>query len=178
MGQPVTSDLDLARDAASGKEAAFEALVRRYQGAVRGLCRRLTSHAAEADDVAQAAFLMAWRKIGSYRGGSFKSWICTIAYREFLQARRRKKIEVEFDENTHILAFDTSAARLPEQLDLDRALKTLPENQRICVVLCVATGMSHSETSAATGFPLGTVKSHVNRGVAALRKQLAAESVA
>ena len=76
------------------------------------------------------------------------------------------------------MAFDSSAARLPEQLDLDRALKTLPENQRICVVLCVATGMSHSEASAATGFPLGTVKSHVNRGVAALRKQLATESVA
>ena len=172
------SDADLAREAASGQEAAFEALVRRYQGTVRGLARRLTAHAAEADDVAQAAFLMAWRKISSYRGGSFKSWLCTIAYREFLQARRKRKPEVEFDESAHILAFDTSAARMPEHLDLDRALQTLPENQRICVVLCVASGMSHAEASAATGFPLGTVKSHVNRGVAALRKQLASEHVA
>lgn len=174
----MTSDIDLAREAASGDEAAFEALVRRYQGSVRGLCRRLTSHAAEADDVAQAAFLMAWRKIGAYRGGSFKSWICTIAYREFLQARRKKKVEVEFDEQAHIVAFDGSAARLPEQLDLERAMRTLPENQRICVVLCVASGMSHSEAAAATGFPLGTVKSQVNPGVAALRKQLASEHVA
>lgn len=172
------SDIDLARQAASGDEAAFETLVRRYQGNVRGLCRRLTSHPAEADDVAQAAFLLAWRKIGSYRGGSFKSWVCTIAYREFLQARRKKKVEVEFDEHVHVLAFDSSAARLPEQMDLDRALRLLPENQRICVVLCVASGMSHSEAAAATGFPLGTVKSHVNRGVAALRKQLASEHVA
>jgi RNA polymerase sigma factor (sigma-70 family) len=174
----VISDIDLAHQAASGDEAAFETLVRRYQGNVRGLCRRLTRHAAEADDVAQATFLMAWRKIGAYRGGSFKSWICTIAYREFLKARRKKKIEVEFDEQVHVLGFDSSAARLPEQMDLDRSLRLLPENQRICVVLCVASGMSHSEAAAATGFPLGTVKSHVNRGVAALRKQLASEHVA
>lgn len=172
------TDIDLARDAASGQEAAFEALVRRYQGNVRGLTRRLARHAAEADDIAQAAFLTAWRKIGSYRGGSFKSWLCTIAYREFLQARRKQKPEVAFEESAHILAFDTSAARMADQLDLDRALKNLPENQRICVILCVASGMSHSETSAATGFPLGTVKSHVTRGVATLRKHLAAEDVA
>lgn len=172
------TDLDLAKEAASGQEAAYETLVRRYQGPVRGLTRRLAAHAAEADDVAQAAFLTAWRKIGSYRGGSFKAWLCTIAYREFLQARRKKKPEVEFDESTHIIAFDNSAARMADHLDLDRALKTLPENQRICVVLCVASGLSHPEAAAATGFPLGTVKSHVNRGVAALRQQLATDHVA
>ena len=67
---------------------------------------------------------------------------------------------------------------MADHLDLDRALKTLPENQRICVVLCVAAGLSHSEAARATGFPLGTVKSHVGRGVAALREQLATETVA
>ena len=174
----MTSDVQLARDAASGNEAAFERLVRRHQGAVRGLARRLTNQLSEADDVAQAAFLTAWRKMGSYRGGSFKSWLCTIAYREFLQARRKQKPEVEFEESAHVIAFDTSAARTAENIDLDRALSALPENQRICVVLCVASGLSHSEAAAATGFPLGTVKSHVNRGVVALRKQLAPDYVA
>ena len=84
-------DIDLAREAASGQDAAFEALVRRYQGAVRGLTRRLARHAAEADDIAQTAFLTAWRKIGSYRGGSFKAWICTIAYREFFASKAQTK---------------------------------------------------------------------------------------
>ena len=162
----------------SGQEAAFETLVRRYQGTIRGLTRRLAAHAAEADDLAQAAFLTSWRKIGSFRGGSFKAWLCTIAYREFLQARRKQKPEVEFDESAHIIAFDTSAARMADHMDLDRAVRGLPENQRICVVLCVAAGLSHSEAATATGFPLGTVKSHVTRGVAALRKQLAADHVA
>ena len=172
------TDLDLARDAASGQEAAFEALVRRYQGTLRGMARRLAPRPVEADDIAQAAFLTAWRKIGTYRGGSFKAWLCTIAYREFLQARRKQKPEVEFDEGAHVIAFDVSAARMADHMDLDRALRTLPENQRICVVLCVAAGLSHAEAAGATGFPLGTVKSHVNRGVSALRKQLAPGNVA
>lgn len=178
MGRPLRADADLAQDAASGEEAAFETLVRRYQGTIRGLTRRLAWRPVEADDLAQATFLTAWRKMGTYRGGSFKAWLCTIAYREFLQARRRRKPEVEFDEQTHIIAFDASASRLPDHLDLDRALKALPENQRICVILCVASGLTHSEASLATGFPLGTVKSHVNRGVAALRLRLAADHVA
>ena len=174
----VKTDAALAQDAASGQEAAFEALVRRYQGTVRGLTRRLARRPVEADDLAQVAFLTAWRKIGTYRGGSFKAWLCTIAYREFLQARRKQKPEVEFDESAHVIAFDVSAARMADHMDLDKALKALPENQRICVVLCVAAGLSHAEASGATGFPLGTVKSHVNRGVAALRKQLAPGIVA
>lgn len=172
------SDFDLALDAAAGQAAAFETLVRRYQGNVRGLTRRLAARPVDADDLAQAAFMTAWRKIGSFRGGSFKAWLCTIAYREFLQARRKQKPEVEFEESAHVIAFDVSAARMADHLDLDRALKTLPENQRICVVLCVAAGLSHSEAAAATGFPLGTVKSHVGRGVAALRSKLATQGVA
>ncbi|MEO0607927.1 MAG: sigma-70 family RNA polymerase sigma factor [Pseudomonadota bacterium] len=174
----VRTDYQLAQDAAAGQSAAFESLVRRYQGQVRGLTRRLAARPVEADDLAQAAFLTAWRKIGSFKGGSFKAWICTIAYREFLQARRKQRPEVEFEEGAHVIAFDLSAARMADHLDLDRALKALPENQRICVVLCVAAGLSHSEAAAATGFPLGTVKSHVGRGVAALRSQLVTQGVA
>lgn len=174
----MTPDHELARAAALGQDAAFEQLVRRYQGVVRGMARRLTANPVEADDIAQTAFLAAWRKIGSFRGGSFKAWLCTIAYREFLQARRKQKPEVEFDESAHIIDFDGSAAGHGDRMDLERALKTLPENQRICVVLCVAAGLSHSEAVTATGFPLGTVKSHVNRGVAALRKFLATDHVA
>jgi RNA polymerase sigma factor (sigma-70 family) len=172
------SDTDLAAKAAKGGEAAFETLVRRHQATVRGLTRRLSRQPVDADDIAQAAFLTAWRQIGSYAGGSFKAWICQIAYREFLQANRKTRPEVEFDETAHIIAFDNSASRMAERLDLDRALGDLPENQRICVVMCVAAGLSHSEAAIATGWPLGTVKSHVTRGVAALRKHLAAEHVA
>ncbi len=172
------SDIDLAHAAASGREAAFETLVRRHQATVRGVTRRLTRETTEADDIAQAAFFTAWRKIGTYSGGSFKAWLCTIAYREFLQAKRKQRPEVRFDESAHIIAFDRSAAQMADKLDLTRALAALPENQRVCVTLCVAAGLSHREVAQITQWPLGSVKSNVLRGVNALRKQLATEDVA
>jgi RNA polymerase sigma-70 factor (ECF subfamily) len=62
--------------------------------------------------------------------------------------------------------------RTSEQLDLDRALAQLPRDARLCVVLAYSEGMSHAEISAATGLPLGTVKSHVHRGAQRLRSLL------
>ena len=57
-------------------------------------------------------------------------------------------------------------------LDLDRALARLASDERLCVVLAYSEGMSHSEISAATGLPLGTVKSHIKRGSERLRTLL------
>ncbi|MEH6410940.1 MAG: RNA polymerase sigma factor [Hyphomonas sp.] len=172
------TDPDLAADAARGSEGAFAELVRRHQARVRGMARRLTGTASDGDDIAQATFLTAWQKIGTYAGGTFAAWICTICYREFLQVRRRQRVEIEFDETAEIIPFDRSTADTGDKMDLSRALARLPEAQRICVTLCVAASLSHREAAEATGWPLGTIKSHVTRGVAALRKDLAASQVA
>ncbi|KCZ93845.1 ECF subfamily RNA polymerase sigma factor [Hyphomonas johnsonii MHS-2] len=172
------TDPDLAADAARGSDTAFAELVRRHQARVRGMSRRLTGSASDGDDIAQATFLTAWQKIATYAGGTFSAWICMICYREFLQVRRRQRPEIELDETAEIIPFDRSVPDAGDKLDLSRALAKLPEAQRICVTLCVAAGLSHREAAEATGWPLGTIKSHVNRGVAALRKHLAADQVA
>ena len=172
------TDPDLAADAARGNDSAFAELVRRHQARVRGMSRRLTASSGDADDIAQATFLTAWQKIGTYAGGTFAAWISTICYREFLQVRRRQRPEIEFDETAEIIPFDRSMADTGDKMDLSRALAKLPEAQRICVTLCVAASLSHREAAEATGWPLGTIKSHVTRGVAALRKHLAATEVA
>jgi RNA polymerase sigma factor (sigma-70 family) len=177
-GTDMRTDPDLAADAARGSESAFAELVRRHQARVRGMARRLTGTASDGDDIAQATFLTAWQKIGTYAGGMFAAWICTICYREFLQVRRRQRAEIEFDETAEIIPFDRSTADTGDKMDLSRALARLPEAQRICVTLCVAASLSHREAAEATGWPLGTIKSHVTRGVAALRKDLAATQVA
>jgi RNA polymerase sigma factor (sigma-70 family) len=177
-GTDMRTDPDLAADAARGNDRAFAELVRRHQARVRGMCRRLTAAGGDADDIAQATFLTAWQKIGTYAGGTFAAWICTICYREFLQVRRRQRPEIEFDETAEIIPFDRSMADTGDKMDLSRALAKLPEAQRICVTLCVAASLSHREAAEATGWPLGTIKSHVTRGVAALRKHLAADQVA
>ena len=172
------SDPDLAHAAARGSEAAFAELVRRHQAKVRGMARRLAGSEATGDDIAQATFFTAWQKISSYAGGTFSAWICTICWREFLQWRRRQKMEIEFDETAEIISFDRSADQTEQRMDLTRALESLSEAQRVCVVLCVATGLSHTEAAEVTGWPLGTVKSHVQRGVALLRTRLENANVA
>ncbi len=172
------SDPDLAYAAAKGSETAFAELVRRHQPRIRGMARRLTGSCAHGDDIAQTTFLNAWLKIASYAGGTFSAWICAICWREFLQWRRRQKIEIEFDETAEVIAFDRSAAATEDRLDLERALAALTDAQRACVVLCVAAGLTHREAADVTGWPIGTVKSHVLRGVARLRACLADSDVA
>lgn len=160
--------------------AAFGELVRRHQSLVRGMLARMTGNRALADDLAQSAFMRAFEKIGSYRGeGAFKSWLCRIAYAEFLQARRKRaaveRTMAQFQAAQALAASAQRGVDRGEVVDLDRALATLSEDERACVVLCYACGMSHGEAAAATGLPLGTVKSHVSRGREKLRAQMTQE---
>lgn len=177
-GRDMRTDPDLAAEAARGSEAAFAELVCRHQARVRGMARRLTGSASAGDDIAQMTFLTAWQKIATYAGGTFSAWICAICWREFLQVRRKTRPEIEFDETAEIIPFEQPTDRQDDRMDLSRALEKLSEAQRVCVVMCVAAGLSHREAAEATGWPLGTVKSHVLRGVEALRKHLAKPEVA
>ena len=132
---------------------AFGELVRRHQGLIRGMMARMSRNTALAEDLAQDAFIRAFQKIGSFTGkGSFKSWLCSIAYNEFLERFKGDADESEAPRD------------MGSVVDLDRALATLKEDERTAIVLCFSCGMSHSEAAEATGMPLGTVKSHVNRG--------------
>ena len=152
---------------AAGDRESFGELVRRHQSLVRSMMQRMCRNTALADDLAQEAFIRAFTKIDTFKGqGSFKSWLCRIAYTEFLQsARKRKAADAALDRLT-AEPIETSQAPVDAgaRHDLDRALATLKEEERVCVVLCYANGMSHSEAAEVTGLPLGTVKSHVNRG--------------
>lgn len=160
-------DEALAKEAKRGSTAAFESLVRRNQSLVRGFLRRLAGNAATAEDLAQETFLMAWRKLAAYDArGSFRGWLCRIAYTQFLQHRRssqasqRREDAVMAETETSIDARSGADARL----DLDRALALLSPEQRAAIALCFGEGLSHSEAAEALGLPIGTVKSHVLRG--------------
>lgn len=164
------SDTDeaLAREAKRGSTNAFESLVRRNQSLVRGFLRRLCSgDAALADDLAQETFVMAWRRIGSFEAkGSFKGWLCRIAYTQFLQNRRSAKASARREETVMAEAVTVVDERnsAEARLDLDRVMAVLSPEQRAAMALCYGEGMSHAEAAEALGLPLGTVKSHVVRG--------------
>lgn len=163
--------------ARAGDSRAFAQLVDAHQQAVRGFLRRFAGHWADADDLAQEAFVTAWRKLERFEGrSSFRSWVCGIGYRIARDARRTHArsaardlawVEAQDDEE--------AGAPLEDRLALARAMTTLSDDQRAAVALCLGEGFSHAEAAAILNMPLGTVKSHVTRGrerlLAALESQ-------
>lgn len=167
-------DVELAALSAAGDRAAFGELVRRHGSSVRGLLRRMGAPASEADDVAQDAFLIAFERIGEFRGqGTFVAWVRKIGARQYLRRLQREKriaglaAEAEGDGPVAPTADATG------KIDLDDALRALAPAERICVSMCYGAGLSHAEAADALNLPLGTVKSHVKRGLDKLRARLA-----
>jgi RNA polymerase sigma factor (sigma-70 family) len=176
--------------AMSGDDAAFGELVRRRQDAIRQLFRRLTRNPALADDLAQQSFVLAWKKVQTLKSpAAFGAWLRKLAINCWLQHARAAKHEValaddwlpelhgapavaEYAVPRVAEPASSAASAVAERLDLDAALKLLPPQQRLCVVLAYSEGMSHAEISESTAIPLGTVKSHVARGSARLRELL------
>jgi RNA polymerase sigma factor (sigma-70 family) len=155
--------------AALGDDRAFAELVRRRQSTLRGMLRRLCGDATLADDLAQETFVQAWRTLAQLRNaGAFGGWLKQVAVRVWLQHARRGKLALETLEE----AEDAAVPEFEGRLDLERALERLNPPQRLCVVLSYGEGLSHGEIADSTGWPLGTVKSHVARGGARLKQWL------
>ena len=158
-------------------QAAFGELVKRRQGWARALLRRMCSNAAEADDLAQEAFIKAWDRLRDLETpAAFPGWFRRIAVTTFLMAKRRQKaVFAEIDDASPIASEDsTPEAAAGAKIDLERALARLSDAERLCVTLNHGEGLSHSEIVDMTGLPLGTVKSHVLRGTEKLRRMLEA----
>jgi RNA polymerase sigma factor (sigma-70 family) len=168
-------DVELAALAAAGGRREFGELVRRHGSAVRSLLRRMGAQGAEADDVAQDAFLQAFEKCAEFRGeGTFAAWVKRIAARLYLKRKAKDARYV-----AEIEPGESDAAPVRDQaglVDLDEALKSLSETERLCVSLCHGAGLSHPEIAAAMNLPLGTVKSHVSRGLNKLRARLSPDA--
>jgi RNA polymerase sigma-70 factor, ECF subfamily len=171
------NDADLvARVLLDDDHHAFAELVRNHQSAVRGLLRNLTrGDAATADDLAQEAFLRAYKNIRSFRGeAKFSTWLYRIAYNCFREDARKRKELVGIDETQLAAEPDPQTVDLALKQDLMHALQLLPLHERSAVVLCCQNGLSHDEASRVLEIPLGTVKTNVLRGREKLKKMLSA----
>jgi RNA polymerase sigma factor (sigma-70 family) len=160
--------------AIAGDDDAFGELVRRRQSSIRQLFRRLCRDPALADDLAQQTFLQAWCCVDTLKSpAAFGGWLRRLAINTWLQKVRAKRPQ---SGTTDLDGLPDEAAQptLTEQLDLDSALAALPPDARLCITLAYAERMSHREICEATGLPLGTVKSHITRGAARLRRLLGA----
>lgn len=142
---------------------------------VRAQLRRLLhGDQARADDLAQETFLLAWRKLDQFRGEArFSTWLYRIAYSCFLQARRKGSSaadDIDRDAPDQRIS-PPDAADL--RLDVERAMRRLSATEQEVLLHVVQLGLSHDEAAYVLAMPLGTVKSHMNRGKARLRALLA-----
>jgi RNA polymerase sigma factor (sigma-70 family) len=172
----VTDPELIARVLVSDDHAAFGELVRRHQSAVRRFLRHLAGGDAElADDLAQDTFVQAWHGLARFAGhSSFSTWLFGIAHNHWRNARRKQRtVSVEPE---HLAALEPTPSPAPLsdlRHDLDRALRTLVDEERTVLHLCYQQGLSHSEIADVLQWPLGTVKTHLNRGKDKLRPLLA-----
>jgi len=158
-------DAPLVRAARGGSQPAFARLVAAHERALRGFLRK--SGFGDADDIAQEAFLAAWSSLGRLRDDAgFRAWLFGIAWRKALDHSRSARRAARRDQAwSQDQAEDAPREADPaDRLALEAALAILPADQRACVTLCLGQGWSHAEAAEALNLPLGTVKSHVNRG--------------
>src|SRR5512147_2590110 len=177
----------LIRSAQRGDVDAFNRLVLAYQHQVYNLAYRIMGEEAAAADAAQEAFISAYNHLKTFHGGSFKSWLLRIVtnacYDDLRKRKRRPATSLEDlagDENGEGQFDVPSTADGPETIVqqhemaalLQQGIVTLPDDQRIVLVLSDVQGMSYEEIATMTNSNLGTVKSRLSRARGKLREYL------
>ncbi len=173
-----------------GDLTAFNQLVSNHEQRVYNLAYRMLGEAESAADATQDAFFQAYRALAQYRGGSFKSWLLRITSNicyDRLRARNRRpstSLEAMVEEAEKVGGSDLALLEDPQgdpvehatrrelAREIAQALQSLPEEQRLVVILSDVQGMSYDEIVYITGASLGTVKSRISRGRLKIREYL------
>src|ERR1044072_1221330 len=174
------SDLALAVAAGKGDMGAFEKLYERHNRRVYSLCLRMTQNAAEAEDLAQEAFIQLFRKIGSFRGDSaFTTWLHRLTVNQVLMHFRKRN--VKFEKTTEegetpvqIVSGTENPRKMPivDKIALENAIAQLPNGYRKVFVLHDVEGYEHEEVARLLGCSVGTSKSQLHKARLKLRKLL------
>jgi len=169
------------QEVSSGCDDSFRALHDRHRDAVHRICLRITGDAHEALDAAQDTFLLAFRKIRSFRYRSrFSRWLCSIAARaSFERLRMRGGLpRVELDELLLECPREVDPIGFAEQRErvriLRRALRRLPPHQREILLLRYVEGLSYDELACRLTIPDGSVRSRLHRAHAAVGRRVRA----
>ena len=167
---------DLVDSFRAGDERALRLAYDRYGAAVLHLAGHSLGNTADAEDVAQATFVAAWLGRQTYdpRRGGLLGWLLGIARRKVvdrLRAAAREERLVETVRRQPGRASDASPERVVDRLVLADELARLPGEQRRVLELAFYDDLTHAQVAAVTGLPLGTVKSHIRRGMSALKQR-------
>lgn len=169
---------------ASGDREAATSFIRRYQARVFGLALSILSDRAAAEEVAQEAFLKAWRHGGGFdpRRGQVATWLLTITRNLAIDALRMRRSE-PFDPGTLMSLLEAGSGEEPDEplvaADATQRLRTalaeLPRDQAVAVVQAGFFGRTAREISEIEGVPIGTVKTRIRSGLIKLRDALGAD---
>lgn len=170
------SDEALLAGMAAGDIDAAATFVRRFQARVYGLALAVVGVAPDAEDVAQEAFVRAWRHAGNFdpRRGRVSTWLLTITRNlaiDMLRVRRDLPVDPAAVAEVLVGGVDD----IDRQADSDQisaALRSIPREQAVAVVLAVHFGLTALEISERQDIPLGTAKSRIRTGLAKLRSTL------
>ncbi|HTY49571.1 MAG TPA: RNA polymerase sigma factor RpoE [Steroidobacteraceae bacterium] len=182
------SDLSLVQRVQRGDRGAFDALVLKYQHKVVKLVMRYVRNPAEAEDIAQEAFIKAYRALPQFRGDSaFYTWLYRIAIntaKNAVVARDRNPVDFDLDPQGSEESFDMhnrlKDQETPEALVLteeirgvvNAAMAALPEDLRTAIVLRELEGLSYEDIAASMDCPVGTVRSRIFRAREAIDRRL------
>ncbi len=161
---------------------SWEQVVREHSDQVYRLAYRLTGNRADAEDLTQDVFIRVFNRLSDYQPGTFAGWLHRITTNLFLdQARRRRRLRFDgLGARTEVLAADVEFSS-PERrfehenlgADVQAALDGLKPQYRAAVVLSDMEGLTYEEISRVLNISMGTVRSRIHRGRAALRQALA-----
>lgn len=182
------NDVDLVARARQGDAAAFGELVDRHRAAVYRAALAALRSPADAEDAAQDAFLLAYRRLDSFRGdASFKTWLLTIAWHQAINRRRsvtgvwRKMVSPKTeDEADAAIALVAAGGPSPEEAaandqlrrGIREAIRALSPKLRDALLLAQAGDYTYDEIGAMLGAPLGTIKWRVSEARRLVRKHL------
>ena len=178
------NETDAIERAKQGDAEAFQALYDRHKRRVYSLCLRMTANTAEAEDLAQEAFLQLYRKIATFRGESaFSTWLHRLSVNVVLMHLRKKSLPVVSLEETQgggeedtpkkdFGADDVALAGSIDRLQLQRAVDSLPPGYRTIFVLHDIEGYEHNEIAGIVGCSIGNSKSQLHKARMKLRDLL------
>jgi RNA polymerase sigma-70 factor (ECF subfamily) len=162
--------------AQAGDIAAFEELYRSHTGRVYALCLRMLANARLAEELTQETFVLAWNRLGEFRGESaFSSWVHRIAVNAalaHLRTDRRRLARIGSSEEISEPAREGDEAAHATAIDIEHAIGLLPAQARAVFILHEIEGYQHDEIAVMMNIASGTSKTQLHRARARLREIL------
>lgn len=178
QGNVLKADVPVLPMIAAGQQHAVAECIDRYANLVWALARRSCPDTETAEDAVQDIFLKLWKAAGRFDPeiASESTFVAMIARRCLIDLSRKRRWETSDEGLDRVAEMEMNAAERVELNDeaakAKRVLETLPVDQKTVIKLSVYEGLSHSLIAETTGLSLGTVKTHIRRGMLRLRESL------